>query len=242
MHLSFIVGTLTAAGFVQGLTGFGFGMVSIALLPLVIGVREAAAISTVYTLLVTVITFMRNRGEYDWRLGLPFSSRNRAGSLAGGLFSGGYGHQSATAGAGTGDGDAGSFRVIFRGRLKAAKMKPAVSFGLFSGSLSGAFNLGGVPTAAYAYSNGWSRGQIVAFLQVVITSSCLLRILFYRRAGFYGDFSWKFAALSAVPICVALAFGHCLMQRIHPRHMRQGIFTFIGLFGIYYLFIHRALS
>ena len=66
------MGTLAAAGFVQGLTGFGFGMVSIALLPLVLGVREAAAISTVYTLLVTVITFLRNRGDYNWRLGLPF--------------------------------------------------------------------------------------------------------------------------------------------------------------------------
>src|SRR5882757_5694112 len=72
MHWLFIVGTLVAAGFVQGLTGFGFGIVSIALLPLVLDVRQAAAISTVYTLLVAMITFLRNRGHYDWRLGFPF--------------------------------------------------------------------------------------------------------------------------------------------------------------------------
>ena len=35
--------------------------------------------------------------------------------------------------------------------------------------------------AAYAYAHPWSQGQIMAFLQVMITASCILRVLFYSR-------------------------------------------------------------
>jgi uncharacterized membrane protein YfcA len=238
MHWPFIMGTLAAAGFVQGLTGFGFGMVSIALLPLVLGVRQAAAISTVYTLLVTVITFLRNRGEYNWRLGFPFFISSCLGVPIGVYFLAQINSSVLLRVLGLVMVALASSELFFRGRIKPTATAAAVPFGVFSGSLSGAFNLGGVPTAAYAYANGWSRGQILAFLQVVLISSCGLRILFYRRAGFYEDFSWKFAAFATVPICLTLWFGHFLMQRIHPKHMRQGIFTFIGLFGLYYLFIH----
>jgi len=232
------MGTLVVAGFVQGMTGFGFGMVSMALLPLVIGIREAAAISTIYTLMMTVATFWRNRGHYDWRLGLPFFVSSCVGVPLGVYFLAKMQTNVLLRFLGAVMLIMAVSQLFFNGLIKPTRPALAMPFGLFSGGLSGAFNLGGVPTAAYAYANGWSRGQIVAFLQVVITSSCLLRILFYQRAGFYAEFSWQFALIIIVPLYLALSSGHYVMQRIHPKHMRQGIFGFIGLFGLYYLFLH----
>ena len=72
MHWLFLAFGLTCAGFVQGLTGFGFGLVSMSLLPLVIGIKQAAAISTIFSLLATVTTFIRHYRDYNWRLGLLF--------------------------------------------------------------------------------------------------------------------------------------------------------------------------
>src|SRR5204863_3690091 len=72
MHWPFLALALVCAGFVQGLTGFGFGLVSMSLMPLVIGVKQAAAMSTVFSLLATVTTFIRHSREYNWRLGLVF--------------------------------------------------------------------------------------------------------------------------------------------------------------------------
>src|SRR5215471_9758782 len=63
---------LVCAGFVQGMTGFGFGLVSMSLMPVVIGVKQAAAISTVFSFLATITTFARHYREYNWRLGFVF--------------------------------------------------------------------------------------------------------------------------------------------------------------------------
>ena len=63
---------LSSAGFVQGVSGFGFGLVSMSLLPLCMSVKEAAVISTVFTLLSTVVTFTRHYRDYNWRQGLWF--------------------------------------------------------------------------------------------------------------------------------------------------------------------------
>src|SRR3954466_10685154 len=72
MNWFFLGGALAGAGFVQGLTGFGFGLVSMSLMPLVISVKQAAAISTIFSLLATVTTFIRHYRDYQWRLGLVF--------------------------------------------------------------------------------------------------------------------------------------------------------------------------
>src|ERR1051325_475435 len=72
MNWPLLAVALACAGFVQGLTGFGFGLVSMSLMPLFIGVKQAAVISTVFSLLATVTTFARHYREYNWRLGFTF--------------------------------------------------------------------------------------------------------------------------------------------------------------------------
>src|SRR5215475_7215876 len=72
MNWFLLGGSLACAGFVQGLTGFGFGLVSMSLMPLFLSVKQAAAISTVFSLLATVTIFARHYREYNWRLGLTF--------------------------------------------------------------------------------------------------------------------------------------------------------------------------
>src|SRR5437899_2115458 len=72
MHWPSIITILACAGFVQGLTGFGFGLVSMSLLPAILGVKQAAAVGTFYGLLVTIATFVRHYRDYNWRLGIPF--------------------------------------------------------------------------------------------------------------------------------------------------------------------------
>jgi uncharacterized membrane protein YfcA len=127
---------------------------------------------------------------------------------------------------------------LVRGQARNFPAAWTVPLGLFSGTMSGAFNLGGVPSAAYAYAHPWSRGQIMAFLQVMITLSCVLRMIFYHSTGLLTGIPWTQAALLAVPSFVAIWLGHLVLQRIDARQMRKGIFVFIGVSGIYYLFFH----
>ena len=229
---------MAAAGFVQALSGFGFGLVSMSLLPLFMGIKQAAVISTVFSLLATLITFVRHYRDYQWRSGAAFLVSVGIGLPLGVYFL-----------------EKGSEQLLRRvlGGLMLAyaarefllpgsgkKFPPGwtVPLGLFSGAMSGAFNLGGVPSAAYAYAQPWSRGQIMGFLQVMITLSCLLRMLFYHKAGLLAGIPWQQAAVVVIPLFVAIWLGHLALQRIEPRNMRRGIFVFIAICGLYYLALH----
>lgn len=239
MHWMFLSAALLAAGFMQGLTGFGFGLVTMSLLPLVIGIKQAAAISTIFSLLATVTTFLRHYQEYNWRLGFTFLLCVSVGVPIGVFFL-----EKAS--------EAillkilGATMLLFAAREFLSGTEPrsvpralTAPLGLFSGALSGAFNLGGIPSATYAYSNPWSRGQIMAFLQVMILLSCTLRIGFYGHFGYFQELSPLWVAAMIVPVYGAIWLGHVVLARVHPRPMRKGIFAFIGLAGIYYLFLHR---
>ena len=238
MNWFFLTTALACAGFVQSLSGFGFGLVSMSLMPLFMSVKQAAVISTAFSLLATVTTFIRHCGQYDWRLGLQFILSVCVGLPAGVFFLERSSEALLTR-------TLGALMLAYACRefliRSARKSFPAVwtiPLGLFSGAMSGAFNLGGVPTAAYAYAHPWTRGQIMAFLQVMITLSCLLRLAFYHQAGLLAGIPWTRALVLALPLYAAIWLGHWALQRIHPAHMRKGIFTFIGVSGVYYLFLH----
>jgi uncharacterized membrane protein YfcA len=237
MHWGFLAMALMCAGFVQGMTGFGFGLVSMSLMPLVINIKQAAAISTVFSFLATITTFARHYRDYDWRLGLVFLV-----SVCVGVPFGVYFLDRASEGILLKI--LGGLMVVFCARefwvKREGQLIPTaltIPLGAFSGALSGAFNLGGIPTAAYAYAHPWSRGQVMAYLQVVITISCVLRVALYSRFGYFKVITFGQALLLLIPLYAAIWLGHLALRRIPPQQMRQGVFAFIGLAGLYYLFI-----
>lgn len=237
MHGLFLSLALASAGFVQGLCGFGFGLISMSLMPLFMGIKEAAVISTTFTLLATVTTFVRHCREYNWRLGAGFLLSVCLGLPLGVFFLERSSEALLVRMLGAVMLIYAAREFLFPSRSENFPRAWTVPLGLFSGALSGAFNLGGVPSAAYAYAHPWSRGQIMAFLQVMITLSCLLRIAFYHKAGLVAGIPWTRVLLLAIPLYAAIWLGHFTLQRTHPRRMRQGIFLFITVSGFYYLFL-----
>ncbi len=220
------------------MSGFGFGLVSMSLMPLFMGVKQTAVISTASSFLATVTTFARHYREYNWRLGAGFIASVCLGVPFGVYFLEQSSEKLLVKVLGCLMLAYAAREFVLRGKAERFPVAFTVPLGVFSGVMSGAFNLGGVPTAAYAYSHPWSRGQIMAFLQVMITLSCVLRMIFYGKAGLLGGIPWVEAAPLAILLFVTIWLGHVTLQRIHPRRMRKGIFVFIGLCGLYYLLLH----
>lgn len=238
MNWPVIIAILSCAGFVQGMTGFGFGLVSMSMLPAILGLKQAAAIGTFYGLLVIIGTFIRHYRDYNWRLGIPFLISSCIGVPVGVYFLENLNESLLLKVLGVVMVYFAVREFVFKKRLESISTPMSIPFGLFSGCLSGAFNLGGIPTATYAYAHPWTRGQIMAFLQTMLILSCTLRLFLYGKIGYLKEFSWSFGAIVAVPLFASMFFGNYVMSRIHPKHMRQGIFGFIGVAGIYYLFFH----
>ncbi len=239
MNVFLLAAALACAGFVQSLTGFGFGLVSMSLMPLFMSVKQAAVISTAFSLLATVTTFIRHYREYKPRLGLLFLVCICAG-IPFGVFFLERGSETLLVRVLGGLMLAYALReFLFPAQAKSFPAPLTVPLGLFSGVMSGAFNLGGMPTAAYAYAHPWSRSHVMAYLQVTITTSCVLRMLLYHQVGLLTGVTWWQALLMAVPLYLAIWLGHHTLQRIDPKRMRQGVFIFIAVSGVYYLLFHK---
>ncbi len=227
---------ISAAGFAQGLTGFGYGLVAIALLPMLMNLKEAVALAALLNLVVCVRTFLSMRAHYSWRQGLGLVIGACLGvpvgtfamvrldevvllRILGGLML------------------LFSANELILGRRKLLRLSPALGFpfGLASGGLSGAFGVGGPPAIAYTYSQAWSKEQVIAVLQVVFGLSALLRLVLLGRAGFVSTPMISTGLLSVLPLLGAIALGQRYFTRIPQPALKRAAFLFLWVMGLKYL-------
>ena len=224
------------AGFVHGLGGFGFGLVAMALLPMLMRLQEAVAVVVLLTVVVVAVTFIQMRAHYSWRQGLWFVVGSCVGTPLGVLFLvkmdeiflrhvlGGVMFSLAI-----------NELVIFR--KKGVPIPSALAFpiGFVSGSLSGAFNMGGPPAIAFAYAQPWSKEQVMALLQVVFGASIIVRLTLLGSTGLLDAQLLKVAAWGLGPMLLAMALGRRCFALISRDHLKKGAFTFLAVMGLKYL-------
>lgn len=227
---------ISLAGFAQGLTGFGYGLVAIALLPLLMSLKEAVTLATLLNLVVCVRTFLSLRAHYSWRqglglvvgacLGVPLGTylliqldealllRVLGGVML--LF---------------------SANELLLARGKPFRLSPCLGlpFGLVSGGLSGAFGVGGPPAIAYTYSQSWTKEQVVAVLQIVFGLSALLRLILLGTAGFLSTPLLHAGLWSVIPLLGAISVGQKFFSRISQSVLRLAAFLFLWTMGLKYL-------
>ena len=235
-QLILVVSIVVLSGFVHGLSGFGFGLVAMALLPLVMNLKDAVALVVMLNAIVVVITFWRVRAHYAWRqgwvlllgtcVGVPLGVfllvrldelllRHLLGAVM-------------------------CLLVVFEfiaSRKSAFRMPNYLEFpiGAAGGGMSGAFNMGGPLVVAYTYSQPWSKEQVVALLQVVFGLSTVLRLALLGTAGLLQPHLIAMSAWSVVPMVATLALGGHYCSRISQAHLKRGAYLFLGLVGFKYL-------
>ena len=227
---------LSLAGFAQGLTGFGFGLVAIALLPLLLSLKEAVTLATLLNLVVCARTFISLRAHYSWRqglglvvgacLGVPLGTfllvrldevaLLRALGITMLLFS-------------------ANELLLTRSKPLRLSSKLGFPFGLVSGGLSGAFGVGGPPAIAFTYSQSWSKEQIVAVLQVVFGLCALLRLLLLGNAGFLTAPLLHAGVWSVLPLLAAIALGQRFFSKVPQAVLKHAAFLFLWTMGLKYL-------
>lgn len=231
------VSTLAAAGFVQSVTGFGFGLVAMALLPLFLPFKEAYFIIIIPNLVVCTLNFGANYRHYQWRQGLglligsclavPVGFYTMLNLKPGWLMFG-----------------LGILICLFSAsELLMSKTRPlripekaGWPMGLASGALSGAFNMGGPPAVAYVYSQTWSKEHIVALLQIVFGTSSIIRLLLMQGVGMITERLLWISLAAVLPLLLAIYGGNRVLRRIQREHLRVIVFIFLLLIGLKYIF------
>ncbi len=230
------VSVLSLAGFVQGLTGFGFGMVAMAMLPALLGMQDAQAIVTVAGFTATLTRTALTLGDVQW----TSVGRLWIGSLVGVPL--GFALLTSAPqdlvmrGLGLALCAMVMFEICFA-RRRGIRLPPwsAWGIGLTSGALSGAFNVGGPPLVAYIYDRPWTKEQQVATLNGIFIGTGLVRLgmlLFHEHLN---STTLASAAWAIGPMAIALLCGNWVLGFIPQRHLRTGIYLALLLLGVRYL-------
>jgi uncharacterized membrane protein YfcA len=230
------VAALALAGFVQGLTGFGFGLVAMALLPAVLGLDQAQAVATVMGLVtVAAMTGMTLR-DVRWSSVGPLALGSAAGVPLGFMSLAALPQAVVVRLLGL----AICLLVLFEGtprRGGAVRLPGRAAWwvGVASGTLNGAFNIGGPPLVAYIYGQPWPKEQQAATLSGAILASAVLRLVLLLASQRSMAATWTSAAWGVGPMLAALVCGIRLLNSVSQKHLRVGISVALLALGGRYL-------
>lgn len=236
-----VAGIVFFAAFTQGVVGFGFGLVSMSLLPLVVPELVAIPLVAVYSLCVAAFIAWQVRAHLSWArlrplliglvLGVPFGiaflthANPRWIRLALGLFLVTY----------------VIWSVTFATRLGTRHVSDRWSYlaGFLSGILGAAFNTGGPPLVVYVTMKDWSKDATKATLQVLFALTSVLAIAGHITTGRMTLDVLRLVALAIPAVGVGVWVGARLYARIDQRTFQRGLIAMLFVVGL--VFINKAL-
>ncbi len=227
---------LTFAGLMQGLTGFGFGIVAMALLPLWMEFKLAAATVAAINLPVCLWTLWANRQHFQWRdaAGLMFGVVIGA-PIGVALLHWGRSEVLVRCLGAVMCGFAVLDPLLIRLKLGPIPRWCSLPLGVVSGIFGGAFNIGGPPAVAYVYSQPWTKQQIIAVLQAMFSVSAILRVTLQGRFGLLTRDVWQVFAWSLIPVLLGIWLGGRLLRNATQSQLKTGVLAFVFVMGLKYL-------
>lgn len=232
--VALIVAICLLGGLLQGICGFGFGIVVMSLLPLIMDIQQASVFVALLTSLIYLGMLPFYWSEIQWRecrmllwvifLGLPvgiWGLENLPQSLIMRFL-----------------GIALIASCIQRIIAKDKQHFPVWvggAGGFMSGALCGAFNMGGPPLLLYLRGRNLSSGTFVATLHFLFTFSACMRIALSAGANLINRSLFTDALLIVLPAMAAMLIGGRIRRKV-PERIFQNIMQVVLIgFGIYYL-------
>ena len=225
-------GIIAAASFVQGLAGFGIGLVALAFLPYLMTPATAVVLMTVLATVFCCLVFIPLRRDFH----VAGVDALLAGTLAGMplgvsiLASVPASILARLIGA----------VLILIVALELAGLNPrqlpgrgwGLLAGVFSGVIGGAVGTPGPPAVIYMTAQGWSGRTIKANLQAFLVVNQLIILVGYWWAGLLTAEVWRFAASFALPAVAGLLAGMRLFDRVDHARFRRVVFLVLLGSGI----------
>jgi uncharacterized membrane protein YfcA len=229
----FVILIIFAASFTQGFSGFGFALVSIPLLSLVVDIKYAIPLGALCGLVVNIVLAVKLKDHIKY-----FELKNIImGSVIGipiGVFVLSYADQYLLKMI------LGIFVLIFVIITVTEVIKPknisskwGYLAGLLSGLFGGAFNTNGPPVLIYFYLRGWDKlkfkGQITGFF--IITSTII--VISHFAAGItttkiFIDFLYLLPA-----VLIGIFLGTKLFNKVSTEIFNKIVMFFLFAVAIY---------
>lgn len=228
----------TMAGFVQGVTGFGSGIVMMIFLPYLLPINQSAGVSTLTMLIANAMVVWRYRKYLKWqKLAIPFGiyivtaicslflsqslASNHLKLLLGILLvvlSLYY-----------------SLMNIRSITVKNIPLYVMIIFSLISGFFNGMFGIGGPLMALYFLTISDSKENYLASIQTFFLVDTFIMTTLRFSSGILDLSSIKFVLVGIIGAIIGTILANRLVQHLNIKFMTLFIYVFIGVSGLYYL-------
>jgi hypothetical protein len=171
------------AAFLQTTSGFGFALMAMPLVSLVIGVKAAAPLVAVVGFTLYAVNLLRYRRSFDWRVAAPLSLAAALGIPLGVWMLSSLDEDLVKAALGV---VLIGYALYALWRPQAAPLRSdlwAYPAGFLAGCLGGAFNTPGPPVIVYGNLKQWPRNLFRSTLQALFLVSSSLVIVSHAVAG-----------------------------------------------------------
>jgi uncharacterized protein len=232
MYFIIVAVVLFASAFTQTLTGFGSALVSMSILPSLLGITVASPLVAFMAITLESILLIRLRGSFNlravWRMsaaalvGIPIGlalARSVSEDLVLavlGLVLIGY-----------------SLYALIAPRLPELKHPAwAFVFGFFGGILSGAYNVAGPAAVIYGNCRRWSPDEFRSNLQAFFLINDTFVLINHGLAGNLKPIVWTYYLAALPAIVLGIFFGLKLDRRINPDVFRKMVQVLLIVMGL----------
>jgi uncharacterized membrane protein YfcA len=236
IHLLYAVVIIASGACVQGIIGFGSGLLAMSLLPLFWNIPHAVGILSPLGVALTVLLAYRLREHIDWGdikwllIPMPF------GVMAGIWILTHWPNDAMKALLGV-----LLIAYVFYS-LKAAEPESSAprpilggAAGFASGLCSGALGTGGPPILVYASTVNWHRDKFRGNLQGFFVSTAILALIGQVNAGLVTEETLPKTAALVPGLIIGALVGNKLSSRIPQALFRKVVLAVLGLMGLLYL-------
>lgn len=227
------------AALTQGVVGFGFGLVTMALLPLYMSERFAVPFVAIYCFGVAALIAWQLRRHLQLRRTVPLLLGTAIGVPLGVL-------ALQFANPLTIKLILGITLIAYSGWALFTTIEPRerdipVAWAWLAGAASGvlgAFNTGGPPAVVYTTLRNWDKDATKSTLQVVFLLTSVIQLVGFAWTGMLTTEVLIHNALMLPAIVLGVVLGHVLYKRIDELTFKRALLAVLLLVGIVY--VHKA--
>jgi hypothetical protein len=224
------------AAVVQGATGFGYGLVAMAVLASLLHIKAAVVILAPASFCLCTMLFLRLRSHVAWRDATPIAISVVMGVPLGAAFLVHADPALLQAVLGVLLIVSALYATLPRLAERAwHRVFLGVPCGLLSGAMGGALGASGPPVIAFVSTQGYGRFRYTGTLQFVFGVMALARLVEFARRGLFTQDLLLQSGLGVVCVLAGALVGVRVLQRFSDRTFRGIVTVCLVLLGLRYL-------
>jgi uncharacterized membrane protein YfcA len=221
-----------AAGFTQGLSGFGSALFAMPLLTLFIDVKIAVPLCILNSVLITLYLSLKLKGFMEKKKILPLFLGSLPGIYIGVTFLKNVEADIIKLLLGVLIVSYGFYSLLFKPGPKTIHHLWAYVAGFCTGFIGSAFSAGGPPTIIYTAHTGWSKDYIKATLTGFFLIASSVTAVVHAASGLTNILVLKHFLASAFFVLIGVYAGSLLYGRISKQEYTRVILVTLILLGV----------